>query len=156
MDRSWIQRYAAGADLPAQSIAGLTPQQMLARPVPGTWSIHQIVVHLMDSDLVGGDRMKRVIAEPNPTLLAYDQDAFVQRLDYERLDAHLAAEIFRSHRRMISSILESLGDQEFQRTGMHTEDGRRSLAQLVQVYVQHLDHHLEFLRRKRQMVEQLV
>ena len=63
MDRSWIERYAAGANVPAEAIRGLTPTDLNAFPVPGTWSIQQIVIHLMDSDLIGSDRMKRVAAE---------------------------------------------------------------------------------------------
>ena len=38
---------------------------MLAFPIPGTWSIQQIIMHLMDSDLIASDRMNfaKVIAE---------------------------------------------------------------------------------------------
>src|SRR5262245_48318339 len=73
MDRSLIEEYARGATRPAEAIAGLTPSQLNAEPVPGTWSIQQIVLHLMDSDLVGSDRMKRVIAEREPQLIGYDE-----------------------------------------------------------------------------------
>ena len=66
MDRAMIERYAAGADVPAAAIRGLTRDELNAFPVPGTWSIQQIVLHLMDSDLIGSDRMKRVAAEENP------------------------------------------------------------------------------------------
>jgi hypothetical protein len=49
---------------------------MRAFPVPGTWSIQQIVLHMMDSDLIASDRMKRVIAEDRPTLIGYNETAF--------------------------------------------------------------------------------
>ena len=39
MDRSLIERYAAGADVPARGIAGLTREEMNSFPVPNTWSI---------------------------------------------------------------------------------------------------------------------
>ena len=41
-------------------------------------------MHLLDSDLVASDRMKRVIAEPNPTLLAYDENLWVKNLSYDQ------------------------------------------------------------------------
>jgi hypothetical protein len=149
VDRTLIDRFEAGADLPAKAIAGLSRADLNAVPVPGMWSIQQVVLHLMDSDLVGADRMKRVIAEPNPTLLAYDENLFVKNLHYSELDPQLACEIFRLNRQMFASLLRLLPDEAFQRTGNHTERGRESLAQLVQIYVEHLEHHLKFVREKR-------
>ena len=60
----------------ADAVRGLRREDLQAHPVPGKWSIQQVVIHLMDSDLVTTDRMKRVIAEDNPTLLAYDEEKF--------------------------------------------------------------------------------
>ncbi len=55
MDQQLLERYLAAADLPSQAIAGLTPAERNAFPVPGTWSIQQIVLHLMDSDLIAAE-----------------------------------------------------------------------------------------------------
>ena len=149
MNRELIDRFEAGAELPGKSIDGLSREEFNSFPVPGTWSIQQVILHLFDSDLVGADRMKRVIAEPNPTLLAYDENLWVKNLHYETLDPKLACEVFRLNRRMMASLLRQLPDEAFDRTGNHTERGPESLAQLVQIYVDHLDHHLKFVREKR-------
>ncbi|MBX9581782.1 MAG: DinB family protein [Gemmataceae bacterium] len=53
MDRSLIEQYAAGATVPADLIRGLSAADLDARPEPGRWSLRQLVVHLLDSDLVG-------------------------------------------------------------------------------------------------------
>ena len=81
-----IEQYAKGVGLVAESIKGLSREDFLATPVPGTWSIQQIVIHLMDSDLIASDRMKRVIAEENPAITAYNEAAFSQKLHYEKQD----------------------------------------------------------------------
>ncbi|HEY2148837.1 MAG TPA: DinB family protein, partial [Pirellulales bacterium] len=94
MKKELVQQYAAGAERLSQAIAGLSQDELLAYPVPGTWSIQQIVLHLMDSDLISSDRMKRVIAEENPTLIGFDETAFTRGLFYEALDAALAADVF--------------------------------------------------------------
>jgi hypothetical protein len=99
VDRDVIERYAAGAAAPAKAIAGLSRDELNAFPVPGTWSIQQIVVHLMDSDLIGADRMKRVAAEDRPpTLIGYDESAFARGLFYDQLDPQLACEVFEKNR----------------------------------------------------------
>src|SRR3972149_10983035 len=83
MSRELIEQYAAGASKLRPAIASLNAQQLNAFPVPGTWSIQQIVLHMMDSDLIGADRMKRVAAEDRPpTLIGYDESAFARGLFY--------------------------------------------------------------------------
>ena len=71
-----IDKYEKGSRILALAIEGVTPEQATKRVSPGEWSIAELVVHLLDSDLVGIDRMKRVIAEENPTLMAYDENAW--------------------------------------------------------------------------------
>jgi hypothetical protein len=144
-----VERFAAGAAVVAAEIAGLSREDLLARPIPGTWSIHEIVVHLCDSDLVGTDRMKRVIAEDKPLLLAYDENKFVARLGYDDISAAAAAELFRLNREMMAGILRRLPDEAFARYGIHSETGVKTLLDLVTGYAEHLDGHLVHLRKKR-------
>lgn len=150
MNRALIDEYEAGAQLPAKAIAGLSRDELRAHPIPGTWTVQEVVMHLMDSDLVGSDRMKRVIAEPGSTLLAYDENRWVQNLGYHEADAATACEVFRLNRKMTAAILRRLPDDAFQRTGTHTERGLETLEMLVKDYVAHLDHHLKFVVQKRE------
>jgi hypothetical protein len=152
MDRAIIEQYAKGAGLLADSIKGLSREDFLATPVPGTWSIQQIVMHLMDSDLIASDRMKRIIAEENPALIGYNETAFAEKLHYDKLDPLVAADIFRRNRELMAIILRNLPDATFNRTGLHNERGKVSLREMVGMYVQHLEHHLGFLRHKRQLL----
>ncbi|MBX9581781.1 MAG: DinB family protein [Gemmataceae bacterium] len=93
--------------------------------------------------------MKRVVAEPRPTLLAYDQDAFVARLGYDHVDPAAAAELFALNRRYVADLLRRLPDEAFARVGDHTENGPMTLGELVANYIRHVEHHAAFARRKR-------
>ena len=152
MPSDLIARYAAGGPLLSQSIAGLSPQELTAFPVPGTWSIQQIVLHLLDSDLVASQRMKQIIAEDNPTLMAWDETAFAERLSYNELDPHLAAELFAGNRRLTAEMLRRQSESALARHGTHSVRGRVTLADQIEHYVDHLDHHLKFVRRKRELL----
>ena len=144
-----ITRYEAGGPFLVAAVQWLTPENASSKSGPGVWSIGELVAHLYDSDLVGMDRMKRVIAEPEPTLLAYDQDAWITRLGSGEMDVTEAAELFAANRRWMTKVLRGTPDADFARSGNHTENGRMSLAALVSNYVNHLDHHLRFLYAKR-------
>lgn len=147
-----IERYRTDAPRLRQSVAGLSAQQLQAFPVPGTWSIQQIVLHMMDSDLIGSDRMKRVAVEDHPSLIGYNETAFAKGLFYHQLDPVEACEVFERNRRLTFEVLRRLSPETFQRTGHHNEHGDVTLAQLLETYVGHLEHHLKFIHQKRQLL----
>jgi len=147
-----IDRYALGGELLTYAAQGLSRELQIARPGPGAWSILEVVMHLADSDLVGADRMKRVIAEDNPTLLAYDQNAWASRLHYQDGSLEDAVQLFAINRRSMARLLQKLAPEDFARAGTHSEQGRQTLAQMVTKYTHHLDSHLRFIYAKRSNV----
>ncbi len=154
-DRSIIDEYERGGELLAAAVRGLSPQDLTWRPPAdspaevGKWSIHEVVIHLMDSDAIAVHRMKRVIAEENPLLIGYDENKFIASLFYDEQSADAATTIFDLGRRELAKVLRRLPDPAYDRTGVHNERGKLTLAQLVNDYVRHLDNHLTFIRAKR-------
>lgn len=152
MDRQLIEQYAADAELPRRSIVGLSADELNALPIPGTWSIQQIILHLMDSDLIASDRMKRIIAEDRPTIIGYNETLFGQKLFYEQLDPQLACDLFAKNRQLTAEILRRLPDEAFERIGCHDEAGDKTLGQFLKTYVDHLRYHLTFVEKKRALL----
>jgi uncharacterized damage-inducible protein DinB len=152
MHRQLVDRYESEAGDLRKVVAGLPREQLLATPVPGTWSIQQIAIHVTDCELVFCDRMKRVIALDDPALPGFDETKYVQSLFYDDQDANVAVEVFENNRRLIHSVLRKLPDTTFERTGMHSERGKQTLTDVLRYAVDHLQHHLKFGREKRQMV----
>src|SRR5438552_16490154 len=115
MDHSLIDEYERGGEKLRQAIKGLDQKDLLAFPVPGTWSIQQIVIHLLDSDLINADRMKRIIAEENPMLIGYDENKFVKNLFYHEQPVADAVKVFDLNRRLFSNVLRKLPKDAFER-----------------------------------------
>lgn len=149
MSHDAIERYAAGETVLRALLVGLTPADLTARPGPGAWSIHELVIHVVDADLVGADRMKRVIAEENPPLIGFDENLWIARHAPHEQSVEDAVEIFEANRRQMTRILRTLEPEAFERTGLHSERGPLTLLQLVTGFAQHLEHHLQFLIDKR-------
>jgi uncharacterized damage-inducible protein DinB len=151
-DRKLIETFAQGGQQLREAVAGLSREQLVAFPVPGTWSIQQIVVHLMDSDAVAVDRMKRIAAMSNPLLIGYDETAYIEKLSPHEMSLGDCVSLFDLNRRLMADILRRLPDEAFAQTGVHNEVGKVTLGGLVESYIKHLDHHLAFIRKKRAMV----
>ncbi len=144
-----IQRYANGGPLLVYATAGI-PEEHARKPIgPGEWTLAELVAHLVDSDMNGAERMKRVIAEENPTLMAYDETAWAKHLDYADTPIDEAVALFAANRKWMTRILKTLPDDAFARMGNHSETGPLTLAALLAKYIGHLDHHLRFLYGKR-------
>lgn len=152
MNRSHIDAFEAGATIPTKAIAGLTREQLNAVPIPGTWSIQQIVVHMWESDAAAIHRMRRVIGEDTPLIIAYDESALARSLFYEHEDLVRVCRMFEDGRLLMSGVLRRLPDATFERCGVHNQRGKVSLAQFVELYVQHLRGHMVHLLKKRAML----
>lgn len=149
-DRTVIDRYENQADVPRRAIEWLSAEDLNAHPVPGTWSIQRLIVHLLESDLVSTHRMRRIAAERTPLLIAYDETAMAETLGYEHEDLRLITDLFEKNRRWTAAWLRRMPDETFERRGVHNQSGLVTLARVVQSYVDHVDHHMRFLREKRE------
>ncbi len=151
--RDIVEEFEAGGQKLRPAVIGLTREQLLAKPGPGKWSIQELVIHLGDSEAIAIDRMKRVIAEDNPTLLRADEQAYVDRLHCDAQDLQDAVTLFELNRRQFARVLRQLDDSEFERVGTHNAElGRITLAGLVENYSKHLDHHLQRLEQIRRNI----
>jgi hypothetical protein len=146
--QSLIARYKAGYDEVARALEGITDEDLDFRPSPGAWSPREVVHHLADSEMTSAIRLRRLIAEDNPTIVGYDQEAFARALYYDRpIEDSLTA--FRAARATTSAILDRLTDEQFERTGTHTESGEYGVERWLEIYAAHAHGHAEQIRRAR-------
>src|SRR4051794_6173225 len=73
--------YERGIDDLRTAVAGMSPEQVLARPVPGKWSTIECVSHLADTKVFFTDRIVRTVAMDRPLLMSADERQYVERLD---------------------------------------------------------------------------
>jgi uncharacterized damage-inducible protein DinB len=144
-----ITDYEQGAQLLSQAIAGMTTEQLKARPIPGKWTTLELICHIADFEPVYADRMKRVIAEDNPPLLSGDPDLFLKGLAYHDRDAQEEIALIDVVRKQMARILRTLPDSAFARVGTHSRDGALSLETLLKRITGHIPHHAKFIAEKR-------
>jgi uncharacterized damage-inducible protein DinB len=149
MDRTLIDEYERGAQTLRRAIAGMSEADLRAAPVPGKWSTQQVVIHLADAEAAFADRIKRIIAQDEPQLLAWDENRFVQRLHYEAQSVEDAVELIALTRRQVTRILRAASDAELARSGVHSERGRQTVMDVLGYAVPHSTHHLKFVAEKR-------
>jgi len=73
---SLIGQYARGPERLRQALAMAPPEALRWRPGPGKWSVHEVVVHCADAETNAALRVRYLLAEKEPLIVGYDQDAW--------------------------------------------------------------------------------
>jgi len=149
-----LERFRRGPELLAVVLTGVFGEEEDFAPAPGKWTVRQIVAHLADAEMVGAHRLRQVIAEDNPTLIAYNQDAWTANLDYTRRKPKQSLETFRRIRAENYELLKGLPESAFERAGNHSENGRMTLGQLLEGYAGHAESHARQLQEIREVYKQ--
>lgn len=147
--KSRIDAYEIGSQTLRNAVDGINDQQINQPIAPGTWSIKEIVVHMVDSDLAATHRMRRIAAESMPLLVSYDENAFIAHLASNRVAIGDALNLFAANRVFTAQWLRTLTADAFDRAGIHTQRGKVTLGEILAIYTDHLAHHLKFVAGKR-------
>ena len=130
------------ADRIAEIAAQLTPEQIAGAPAPGKWSIHQIVAHLADNEVMSQARIRLMLFEDTPTLVAYDQDRWLNGWMREQEPFEETLERFRVLRRSTVRLLRNSPEHDLRRVGAHTERGVQTPADYLIILAGHDINHL--------------
>ena len=132
-----------------RAIAGMTPKQLARREAPGKWSVRHVLQHLVDSEIVWSWRLRMVLAHDRPPLTGYDQDAWADRLGYEKTNASQALAEFGVLRDANIRLINRASPQDLKRVGVHVERGDESVEHMMKLYAGHDILHLNQIRRIR-------
>jgi DinB family protein len=131
----------------AKLMKPLNRRQLSQRPEPGKWSIAEIVAHLADAELVGGWRMRQMLACNGVPVQAFDQDAWATTFDYAHRDPKQSLETFRVLRENNLALLKSVPKPLWDNYGMHQERGKETVTHIVRMFAGHDVNHLKQIKK---------
>jgi uncharacterized damage-inducible protein DinB len=144
-----LDAYLAGPGDLRAAIAGLSQEQLVARPVLGRWSVLEVVCHLADTDANISHRLKRVLSEERPVFERVKPDLMLAALAYHERDVEDELAFIDLGRRQIARILRASPPEAWERVGIVGDRGDKTVAQMVNGAVEHVAHHLKFVVEKR-------
>ena|SRR5579863_2502275 len=144
-----LERFRRGPELLAVVLTGVYGEEVDYTSTPEKWSIRQIAAHVADSEIVAAQWFRQVIAEDNPRLSDFDQDAWAKNLDYARRQPKQSLEGFRRVRGENYELLKGTPEPAFERLGVHPERGPISLRELVDSRASHVERHAQQMQSIR-------
>jgi hypothetical protein len=124
--------------------AGVPDELLDRRPEPHEWSAAELLGHLWDAEIAFAFRARLILAQDQPPLIGYDQDAWAA-LPKPRFGDLLAA--FTALRTANIVLAERTPEALWERAGIHSERGPTSFRLLTETMAGHDRAHLEQLRR---------
>ena len=136
-----IRQYAEGPVRLRQAVAKVPEEARKWRPAPGEWSTHEVVCHCADSETNAAARIRYVVAEKDPLVLGYDENAWAARFDYHGHPLEAALAVVEAVRANTAALIGRLPEEAWAREGRHTESGRYTAEDWLRIYAAHLEEH---------------
>ena len=141
---SKIELYGRGFDMLIQTLKDIPREMWKFKPEPKEWSVHEVLIHLADSESNAALRARKLIVEPGGTLMGYDQDKWAIELNYHDQSIEDALETLRLARKTTYALLKKQPDDVFEHSVMHPEyEEPYTFENWLNIYSAHIPGHIE-------------
>ena len=137
-----IESYGNAYDLLTAAIKQFPREMWKFRPDVNSWTVHEIIVHITDSEANSYVRCRRLIAEPGSVVLGYDEMRWAKELDYHAQSPEDALKLFRWLRRKSYTLIRSLPESTWAHTVEHSENGTMTMDEWLVTYERHIPDHI--------------
>ena len=139
-----IESYGSAFDDFVAALKAIPKEAWLFKPAPKEWSVHQVIVHLADSETNAYLRARRLIAEPGGTLMAYNQDVWADKLDYHGTNTDEALEVTRLVRKLTYDLLKRVTEEVWDHSVLHPESPEPyTFEKWLRIYAKHPRVHAD-------------
>ncbi len=110
-------------------------------PAGGGWSGARVLAHMFSYARHNGGFIRQVAWMTDPTRQPWDEEAEVQAEGWLQLDAARYVSELDALLAPTVELLSTTPDASWGRPGVHPQNGRRSLRQLVRAHIDHMREH---------------
>lgn len=128
-------------------VRNLGEHQLERKYREGGWTVRQIVHHLADSHANAYIRIKMALTEDRPTIKPYDQDKWSSLEDARTLPVGSSLDVLRGLHLRWAALMRSMPEEAWSRKLFHPERGELTLEDLLEIYRNHGEKHLEHIRK---------
>ena len=107
------------------------------RPAEGEWSVIECLGHMVDSELVTSARYRWILAEDEPPIQGYDQEAWTARFDHAHSDPALLLDLLCALRNSNLALWRQTPAADRARVGIHAERGSESFDLMFRLQAGH-------------------
>lgn len=137
-------------DLPrqvAELVRDLPADDLEMVYLPGEWSVAQNVHHLADAHMNAFYRFKNILLHDQPEIRPFDQKSWSRTVEATLPNVEDSIFILRGLHNRWTTLMDSVGEEDWDRRGLHNQVGVVTLEDLLMSYARHGDNHLEQIKK---------
>jgi hypothetical protein len=146
-DGDIVSILAAQLDDLQQTLVGVSESAALKLHPPYTWTVKQVVGHVIDSDRVFGHRAHWIARNGGTPLAGFDENAFMDAADFNRCPLAELLDEFTHARRGNIALFQHLDTAAWTRQGI-VNDHPATVRAMAYVMAGHAQHHLKILQQR--------
>jgi DinB superfamily len=150
-----INIYSQGPDRLLKVIEGLSLEEMRKKVILNKWTILEILMHVVDSEIMGYCRINQTITQSDKIFAIYDQNTWTEVLNYNLYPKDILKNrllLFQTLRNSLTYTLKNLSPSDVIKTGVHKEMGNITLRNLLELYADHCERHIEQILQRRDIL----
>lgn len=141
-----IESYGMAYQQLVSALEHLPREMWQFRAAQGRWTIHEILIHIADSEANSYIRCRRFVAEPGSTVPGYDENKWARDLRYHDQSTDDALELFKWLRHKSYILIKDLPESVWSNTVNHTETGAMTMDDWLDTYERHIPEHVEQMK----------
>ena len=143
-----IEAYGRGYDYLLEALANIPREAWDFKPSPTDWSVHEVIVHMADSESMAALRVRKLIVEPGTTLMGYEEAKWADALEYQKQDADDALQVIKLARQTTYRLLRTLPPEVFTHSLTHPEySDPYTFDKWLSIYSGHIPDHVKQMKR---------
>ena len=138
-----IEQYGQGFELLTAALDYVPRKAWEFKPSSTEWSVHEIIVHIGDSESMAALRLRKLIVEPGSLLMGYEEAKWADALDYQKQDPEDSLQVIKYARQTSYRLLKTLSDEVFTHSVTHPERSEPyTLEMWLNIYSKHIPDHI--------------
>lgn len=131
----------------AELVHGIPSDELEMVYLPGEWSVAQNIHHLADAHMNAFHRFKHILLHEQPEIRPFDQKNWSRTVEATLPNIEDSLVILRGLHNRWCTLMDSLGEGDWERRGLHNQAGVVTLEDLLMSYARHGDNHLEQIKK---------
>ncbi|MFL5244091.1 MAG: DinB family protein [Gemmataceae bacterium] len=128
-------------------LRGITEGHGNTRHAPYTWSIKEVIGHLIDTERIFGYRALRFARNDRTPLSGFEENDYVRNANFDACSLQALVDEYEALRRSHISLFGNLSDEAWSRSGS-ANNSAVSVRALAYIIAGHERHHVTILRKR--------
>ena len=143
-----IESYGNAYQLLIDALIPFPKEMWQWKPASDKWSVHEILIHITDSEVNSFIRCRRFIAEPGSGVYGYDENIWAKSLDYHSQSIQESLLLFKLLRKASYDLIKTVSEETWQTaTVQHSENGLVKFEEWLRTYEEHIPVHVRQMQR---------